>query len=124
MIGDDCRLAGALYRAAGAHPELEAVSLGLSICTFRYVPADLRASPETDPYLDELNEKLLERLKTAGEVFVTNALVRERFVLRACIVNFRTTDADIAMIPDLIARAGRALDAELRPGGLRVPAAR
>ncbi len=124
MIGDDCRLAGALYAAAGAHPELEAVSLGLSICTFRYVPADLRASPETDPYLDELNEKLLERLKTGGDVFVTNALVRERFVLRACIVNFRTTDADIAGIPDLVARAGRAVDAELRPARLRVPAAR
>jgi glutamate/tyrosine decarboxylase-like PLP-dependent enzyme len=124
MIGDDCRLAAALHRAAEAHPELEAVSLGLSICTFRYVPADLRASPETDPYLDELNEKLLEGLKTAGDVFVTNALVRERFVLRSCIVNFRTTDADIAMIPDLVARAGRALDAELRPAGLRVPAAR
>jgi glutamate/tyrosine decarboxylase-like PLP-dependent enzyme len=124
MIGDDCRLAAALHRAAEGHPELEAVSLGLSICTFRYVPADLRASPEADSYLDELNEKLLERLKTGGEVFVTNALVRERFVLRSCIVNFRTTDADIAMIPDLVARAGRALDAELRPAALRIPAAR
>jgi glutamate/tyrosine decarboxylase-like PLP-dependent enzyme len=124
MIGDDCRLAAALHRAASAHPELEPLSLGLSICTFRYVPPDLLASSEAETYLDELNEKLLERLKIGGDVFVTNALVREHFALRACIVNFRTTDADIAMVPELVARAGRALDAELRPSSLRVPAAR
>ena len=123
MIGDDCRLAGLLYQAAEAHPELEAMSLGLSIATFRYVPADLdRAGAEE--YLDELNETVLERLKTGGELFVTNALVRGRFALRACIVNFRTTEADIAMIPEIVARTGRAVDAELRPTAPRAPATR
>jgi aromatic-L-amino-acid/L-tryptophan decarboxylase len=123
MIGDDCRLAGLLYQAAVAHPELEALSLGLSIATFRYVPTDLDAGG-AESYLDELNEAVLERLKTGGEMFVTNAVVHGHFALRACIVNFRTTDADIAMIPEIVARVGRALDAELRPVELRAPATR
>jgi hypothetical protein len=41
------------------------------------------------------------------------------FLLRACIVNFRTSDSDVSAIPDLVARAGRALDAELRPHSLQ-----
>jgi aromatic-L-amino-acid decarboxylase len=123
MIGDDCRLAGLLYQAAESHPELEALSLGLSIATFRYVPPDLdRADAEV--YLDELNEAILERLKTGGELFVTNAVVHDRFALRACIVNFRTTEADVAMIPEIVAGAGRAVDAEMRPAELKTSATR
>ena len=116
MIGDDCRLAAALHAQVAAHPELEAVTLGLSIATFRYVPRDLRGARAADAYLDSLNEALLARLKLGGEVFVTNAVVDGRFLLRACIVNFRTTEADVAAIPAIVARAGRAVDRELRPG--------
>lgn len=119
MIGDDCLLAAELHRAAADHPEIEAFTLGLSIVTFRYVPPDLAGgAPDVEEYLDRLNEALLTRLKTGGELFVTNAIVRQRFVLRACIVNFRTGAADVAAIPGIVARAGRALDAELRPGHL------
>ena len=81
------------------------------------MPRDLRgagARPRT--YLNALNETLLDRLKLGGEVFVTNAVLDGRFLLRACIVNFRTTEADVAAIPEMVARVGRAVDAELRPG--------
>jgi aromatic-L-amino-acid decarboxylase len=125
LIGEDCRLAAMLHDAVARHPELEAMSLGLSIATFRYVPAGIAAgAADVETYLDALNEALLERLKTGGELFVTNAQVRGRFALRACIVNFRTTETDIAAIPDIVARAGRELDAELRPGPLRARATR
>jgi aromatic-L-amino-acid decarboxylase len=125
MIGEDCRLAGVVHRAAQAHPEIEAFTLGLSIATFRYVPEDLEpGNPEVEAYLDTLNEEVLGRIKTSGELFVTNAIVRGRFVLRACIVNFRTTDADAAVVPDIVARVGRALDAEMRPAPLRAGATR
>jgi aromatic-L-amino-acid/L-tryptophan decarboxylase len=125
MIADDCRLAGVLYRAAEAHPEIEAFTLGLSIATFRYVPEDLEpGTPEVDAYLDALNEELLGQIKTGGELFVTNALVGGRFVLRACVVNFRTTDADAASVPATVARMGRVLDAETRPASLRAGATR
>lgn len=116
MIGDDCRLAESLHGHVAAHPELEAATLGLSITTFRYVPRDLRGTDAAEPYLNTLNETLLARLKLGGEAFVTNAVLDGRFLLRACIVNFRTTEADVAAIPEIVARAGRVVDAELRPG--------
>ena len=81
------------------------------------MPRDLRAAgAKAEDYLNTLNETLLDRLKLGGEVFVTNAVLDDRFLLRACIVNFRTTDADVAAIPEMVARVGRAVDAELRPG--------
>src|SRR5262249_37208505 len=111
-----CRMAESLYRHVDAHPELEAATLGLSIATFRYVPRDLRGAPTAEPYLNALNETLLARLKIGGQLFVTNAVVDGRFLLRACIVNFRTTEADVAAIPAIVAALGSRVDAELRPG--------
>ena len=117
MIGDDCRLAAALHahvgrasRARGGDAEPQHRDLPLR-------PRDLRAAgAKAEDYLNTLNETLLDRLKRGGEVFVTNAVLDGRFLLRACIVNFRTTDADVAAIPEIVARVGRAVDAELRPG--------
>lgn len=110
MIGDDMRLAGELFRRVGQHPELEALTLSLSIATFRYVPAALRTSlgePETETRLEALNRELLARLEQGGEAFVSNAVIRGRFALRACIVNFNTRESDVAALPDLVARVGR-----------------
>ena len=115
MIGDDCALAARLFEAAKAHRELEAGTLGLSIATFRYVPEELRASigePEAERYLNALNETVLERLQMSGEAFVSNAVVRGRYLLRACVVNFHTTQADVDAIPGIVVRLGRAAHAE------------
>ncbi len=120
MIGDDIRLARRLHELVGAHDELEAFTLDLSIATFRYVPPDLRSevgSESGDAYLNRLNEELLERLQRSGEVFVSNAVIGGRYVLRACIVNFNTQAGDIDAVPEIVARQGRAVDAGLRPGG-------
>jgi aromatic-L-amino-acid decarboxylase len=114
MIGDDCALAARLFAAADAHPELEACTLGLSIATFRYVPEDLQASVgqgAAEAYLNTLNEMLLERLQVSGEAFVSNAVVRGRYLLRACIVNMHTSAADIDALPGIVVRIGRAVHA-------------
>jgi len=119
MISDDIRLAEALYREAEAHPELEAVTQGLSIATFRFIPRGLKGgSKPVEDYLNRLNEELLTRLQQGGETFVTNAVVRGKFVLRACIVNFRTSMEDVKAAPEIIARVGREVDKELRPKDL------
>jgi aromatic-L-amino-acid/L-tryptophan decarboxylase len=47
-------------------------------------------------------------------MFVSNAVVRGRFLLRACIVNFHTGGADVAAVPEITARLGREVDAALR----------
>jgi glutamate/tyrosine decarboxylase-like PLP-dependent enzyme len=115
MIAEDMALARRLFDAAARHPELEAVTLGLSIATFRYVPPDMAAPAGRDEaYLDRLNAALLERLQAGGEVFLSNAVVRDRFLLRSCIVNFRTTAADVDAVPGIVVRAGGELDRQMR----------
>ena len=84
------------------------------------MPADLdTAAPGAEDYLNELNRTLMERLQQEGEAFVTNAVIEGRYLLRACVVNFRTTAADIAALPRIVTRIGRIIDAELRPAPLR-----
>ena len=120
MIADDCALARRLYELAEAAPELEAWTHELSITTFRYVPRDLQDAGERPAeYLDDLNTELLDRLERGGEAFVSNAIVRDRFLLRACVVNFRTGAEDIEALPGIVTRLGRQADAELRPTQLR-----
>ena len=112
MIADDIRLSERMFAAADAHPDLEALTQDLSIATFRFVPAewrDRRSDADVAERLDTLNRELLARLERSGEVFVSNAIVNGRFALRACIVNFNTTDADVDAIPAIVARHGRVL---------------
>ncbi len=108
MIGEDITLSELLFEEAKKHSELEAVTQNLSITTFRYVPLGFSQSekqPET--YLNTLNEKLLNALQKGGEVFLSNALVADKYCLRCCIVNFRTSRKDILEIVDIIVREGR-----------------
>ena len=42
-----------------------------------------------------------------------------RYLLRACIVNFNTREADVDALADLAVRLGREVDAELRPAAAR-----
>jgi aromatic-L-amino-acid decarboxylase len=115
MISQDIRLAEALYRMAQEHPELEACTQGLSISTFRYVPQGLAPGKESvEAYLNRLNEELLTRLQGSGQVFLSNAVVRGKFVLRACFVNFNSTLADVEALPGIVTRIGAEVDAALR----------
>jgi len=109
MIRDDCALARRLHVLAAEHPDLEAVGQSLSITTLRYVPADLPAAQRNDASLNELNARLVAALQQRGEAYVSNAVVNDRYLLRACVVNFRTTVADIEALPEIIVRTGRSL---------------
>lgn len=114
MIGDDVRLARVLFDAIAQHAEFEAVTQGLSITTFRYVPPAWRA--DTAAHLDDLNalnRELCTRIQDGGDLFVSNAVSAERYLLRACFTNFRTTRADVEGAPETIARTGRAIAREM-----------
>ena len=115
MIADDIRLSKALYEVLEAEPDFEAVTQGLSITTFRYVPEDMDGeSEESREYLDKLNDLLLTRLKDSGEVFFSNAVVGGRTLMRACIVNFRTSLSDVQAIPTIVRPHAEALDRAMR----------
>jgi len=109
MISDDIRLAEELYRRVDAAAELEAFTHALSITTFRYVPSDLKGVEDVEAYLNDLNDRLLQRLKSSGEAYLSNAVIDGKFLLRACVVNFRTSLEDIEVLPEIVVRHGRAL---------------
>ena len=109
MIAENIRLAQHLYSRVQQHPEFEALTQHLSIATFRYVPQELRSAlstPDTETYLDRLNTELLSRVERSGEAFLSNAMVNGHFALRACIVNFRTSTADVEAVLPLLSRIG------------------
>jgi len=117
MIADDMALSRAMAAAVEREPELQLVSQGLSIATFRFVPGDLRpliGEKRIDDYLNTLNEAVLDAVQRGGEAFVSNAVVGGRYVLRACIVNFHTSQDDVEAIPGIVVRVGRDRDARMR----------
>jgi aromatic-L-amino-acid/L-tryptophan decarboxylase len=121
MIADDIVLAQELYRLIEEHHELQAFTQGLSITTFRYIPADLTSGSErVEAYLNKLNAEVLSRLQRSGEVFLSNAVVRGTFLLRACVVNFRTSLEDIEALPGIVMRIGKEVDAAMRLGNLNI----
>jgi len=121
MISEDMRLAKVLYERVDAHPDLEATGHGLSITTFRYVPPDLQGGVGVDvveSYLNDLNREIQARMELGGEAFVSNAVLKGRYVLRACIVNFNTDQADVEALPGIVVRTGEHVDADMRALGL------
>jgi glutamate/tyrosine decarboxylase-like PLP-dependent enzyme len=60
----------------------------LGIVTFRYV-----GRSEGD--LNVLNQRILDAMFEDGFAFLTSTLLREQTALRLCIINPRTTEADI-----------------------------
>ncbi len=115
MIKEDIDLSRTLYELVDHHDELEAISQHLSIATFRYVPLDLKLkSAARDSYLNELNESLVDVLQQGGEAFLSNAVVDKNYLLRACIVNFRTTKNDIEEIIEIVVREGAKIHTELQ----------
>ena len=108
MINEDIELSQLLFDEAQKHDELEAVTQNLSITTLRYVPYNYAQDERmNETYLNTLNEKLLNELQRGGEVFLSNAVVAEKYCLRACIVNFRTSKKDIQEVVEIIVREGR-----------------
>jgi glutamate/tyrosine decarboxylase-like PLP-dependent enzyme len=100
-ITRDIALAKSLQAKIQARPDFELVAAGpLSATCFLYHPANV-----TD--VEALNRKLIQLVQAEGQVFLTGTELEGRYALRACIVNFRTTEADLDLLLNVIAQAGR-----------------
>jgi len=96
LITRDIALARSLRQRLGDAPDFEVIAAGpLSITCFRYRPVNLQAD-ETE--LNRLNRALLDIVQHQGHVFLTGTELDGRFALRACIVNFRTTEPDLDVL--------------------------
>jgi len=108
LIREDIELSKYFYELAGRHPELEPITQNLSIATLRYVPKNFKELGKKEAeYLDTLNEELVNALQSGGELFLSNAIVVNKYCLRTCIVNFRTTKKDIEECIEIIVKEGR-----------------
>ncbi len=117
MIAEDIELARALWDMADAAPELEALTLNLSIATYRYVPSDLwsrRSDKVVRSYLNEVNQEVQSRMERSGRAFVSHAVLDGVHALRMCVVNFRTRLEDVRALAELSVELGREADASMR----------
>lgn len=101
-IHQDLYHAQLLARLIAAEPALELMApVELSTVCFRWKDA-----PEAE--VDQRNATILREVSRRGRVYLSNASVRGAFALRACIVNHRTTDADIAAVVEEVLAAAAA----------------
>ncbi|GAA5019580.1 aspartate aminotransferase family protein [Kitasatospora paranensis] len=105
-IAHTTALARQLGDLVGACDDLELLApVETSIVAFRYRPAGL-----DEAAVDRLNRDLPAAVQLRGRVFVTGAVLGGREMLRACLLNATTTEADIRLLLDEVRAAG----AELR----------
>ena len=97
-------LARELAQAVRERPGLELLvdEPQLSTVPFRRIPAH--------GDVDLHNLRLARAMQEDGRVFVTSAVVDGRTCLRPCIVNFRTTRADVLALVDLADEIGARLE--------------
>jgi glutamate/tyrosine decarboxylase-like PLP-dependent enzyme len=98
-IQEDLRLAQVLADSIDAEPRLERLApVALSAVCFRYVGGD--------GDLDALNRSILTRVVRRGHVYISNAMIHNKFALRACIVNHRSTEDDVrSVVSEVLASA-------------------
>lgn len=112
LIREDIRLASYAFEKFAGQEDFEVFTQHLSITTFRYVPPELKSQSgekETETWLNHLNQAILNRIETSGDFFVSKAIIRSKFALRLCIVNFRTTEKDIDPFPAYVRKIGQEL---------------
>lgn len=119
-IADDIALAHYLAERVEADPDFELLAPAqLSICCFRYVPERLRmqieAARDAETHaqlnleLNRLNERIMQTVQRGGRAYLSNAMLHGKFALRACIINFRTTPADIDLTLEIVREAAQSL---------------
>ena len=72
-------------------------------------PPDPAPDAEASSYVASLiDESVAMALPIRIErAFLSNAVINGTYAMRACIVNFRTSDADVEALPEIIAALGR-----------------
>jgi glutamate/tyrosine decarboxylase-like PLP-dependent enzyme len=105
VIRRDIELRELLDALIEREPDLEHLGSELSISCFRYRPPDA----ESEEDVDEANRRIVETIIREGAAYMSPTYLDGRCALRACIVNFRTSEEDIHFLLDEVLRIGRAV---------------
>ena len=104
LVARHMALAEHLAGLVDAAPDLQRLaSVELSIVCFRYAPAHLRGD---DQRLNALNKRVMEEVQASGSAFLTQTTLGGRFSLRACILHYAMTEADVAALVDVVREPG------------------
>ena len=83
-----------------ATPALELMTpASLGIVTFRRRPDGV----DDESVLERINASIAEQIERSGEVFLSTGRVRGRFVLRLCVLNYSTSQAEVDRALELAA---------------------
>jgi aromatic-L-amino-acid decarboxylase len=97
-------LAALAERLLRAVPEIEITSPArFGIICFRARPAHI----DDAAALDALNERVNARVNATGEFLISSTRVRGTFSLRACVIAYRTTEADVGALVGAVREAVR-----------------
>lgn len=111
VVERNCEQAALLGRLIDAEPGLERVApVSLNVVCFRCAAAEGRVG-------DDLDRRVVRRLQETGVAVPSTVRIDGRTAIRTCIVNHRTTDADVRQFVRDTARTCRECAAELGPAG-------
>jgi glutamate/tyrosine decarboxylase-like PLP-dependent enzyme len=102
-----CGFARHLAERVKVSPVLELLApVSLSICCFRYVPAELRGKPGATERLNELNREIVTRLHHGHRHIPSSTEINGVFAIRPCYINPRTTITEVDGLADEVERIG------------------
>ncbi len=90
-----------------ASPNLELMApVTLSICCFRYVPAELQGQPGSTERLNDLNREIVERLHAEHHHVPSSTEIQGAFAIRPCYINPRTGPGEVDGLVQAVERIG------------------
>ena len=102
MVERHLALARRLALRVDDAPDLERLAdVRLNIVCFRYRPKDVAESD-----LDALNARIGQAILEDGRVYVGTTRYGGRVAFRPAIVNWRTTEADVDLITEIVSALG------------------
>jgi len=102
-LAEKLQLTQWMYHRFLAEPGFECLSVpDLSVITFRY---RLQRGD-----IDSFNRRLLENIVKSKKLFLSSTLLRGQFVIRVCILSFRTHQAEVEEAFEIVKAAARELE--------------
>ncbi|HZT78274.1 MAG TPA: pyridoxal-dependent decarboxylase [Vicinamibacterales bacterium] len=107
-LAEHIRLAGELASWVDAHPDFERLAPApLSVVCFRWKPRERALS---DAELDAANERIIDRVNSSGDIFISHTRLRGRLTIRVAIGHLRTTETHVRRVWELVLQSSRELN--------------